>query len=108
MTEGPARLTVTLLPRKRPTPMAPPIAIMDSCGSESFRCRWEALTAWSVGDPFWSDSFVIVIAGLPDTGPLWRMLQNGASQRAPYSSIGCDPLESIYEYLNFFMRVVMN
>ena len=53
------------------------MAIMDSCRSESFRCRWEELTAAFAGDPFWSDSFVIVIAGLPDTGALWRMLQNG-------------------------------
>src|SRR2546421_6953728 len=31
MTAGPASRMVTLLPRNRPTPMAPPMAIMVSC-----------------------------------------------------------------------------
>src|SRR5580700_9499949 len=31
MTAGPARRIVTLLPRNKPTPMAPPMAIMVSC-----------------------------------------------------------------------------
>src|ERR1700730_4150916 len=31
MTAGPARRIVTLLPKNKPTPMAPPMAIMVSC-----------------------------------------------------------------------------
>src|SRR6516162_8938147 len=39
MTAGPARRTVTLLPRNKPTPIAPPMAIMVSCLWLSRRCR---------------------------------------------------------------------
>src|SRR5712692_10176490 len=39
MTPGPASCTVTLLPRKRPTPMAPPMAIMVSWRWFNWRCR---------------------------------------------------------------------
>src|SRR5712692_1890562 len=42
MTPGPASSMVTLLPRKRPTPMAPPMAIMVSCRALSRRCRFSA------------------------------------------------------------------
>src|SRR5437660_9904580 len=38
MTAGPASRMVTLLPRNRPTPMAPPMAIMVSC--RWLRRRW--------------------------------------------------------------------
>src|SRR5271169_2589490 len=39
MTAGPARRMVTLLPRNKPTPMAPPMAIMVSCLWLRRRCR---------------------------------------------------------------------
>src|SRR5713226_4685414 len=38
MTPGPASSMVTLLPRKRPTPIAPPIAIIVSCREFNRRC----------------------------------------------------------------------
>src|SRR6516225_11005 len=39
ITAGPARRMVTLLPRNKPTPMAPPIAIIVSCLWLKRRCR---------------------------------------------------------------------
>src|SRR5215472_13690427 len=39
ITAGPARRMVTLLPRNKPTPIAPPMAIMVSCLWLRRRCR---------------------------------------------------------------------
>jgi hypothetical protein len=39
MTLGPARPMANLLPRNRPVPIAPPIAIMLIWPAVSFRCR---------------------------------------------------------------------
>src|SRR2546429_1969193 len=43
MTAGPARRTVKLLPKNKPTPMAPPMAIMVSCLWP--RRRWRPSTS---------------------------------------------------------------
>src|SRR5581483_2477123 len=43
MTPGPASAMVTLLPRKRPTPIAPPMAIMVSW--RELRRRWRSASA---------------------------------------------------------------
>src|SRR4029077_19852733 len=52
ITEGPARLMVTLLPKNRPTPMAPPIAIMESWRSVNWRCRfWDGCAASAASLP---------------------------------------------------------
>src|SRR5215472_12176459 len=52
MTPGPARRIVTLLPKKRPTPIAPPMASMLSC-------RWVSLRLSSAVSPGWlGKSFV--------------------------------------------------
>src|SRR6185503_19735391 len=45
ITPGPARRIVTLLPRNRPTPIAPPMAIMVSCLWPRRRCRPSASCA---------------------------------------------------------------
>src|SRR5205809_5215731 len=47
MTAGPARRTVTLLPKNKPTPMAPPMAIMVSCLWP--RRRWRPSTSGVAG-----------------------------------------------------------
>src|SRR5215472_2618274 len=48
MTPGPARRIVTLLPKKRPTPIAPPMASMVSC-------RWVSLRFSSRLSSVWTD-----------------------------------------------------
>src|SRR5260370_39699481 len=105
MTEGPARLMVTLLPKNRPTPMAPPMAIMDSWRSVSLRCKcWDG---WAVSGAFSppGEALVIVILRLPPFAqpacpqPLHReSMGNG--------SITCDLLRLIRKPANVFLRGV--
>src|ERR1700676_3387533 len=47
MTAGPARRMVTLLPRNKPTPIAPPMAIMVSCLWP--KRRWSPSASGTVG-----------------------------------------------------------
>src|SRR5215469_16738004 len=69
MTPGPARRIVTLLPKKRPTPIAPPMASMLSC-------RWVSLRLSSADSPVCPDkSFVPGVRPSEVSGTLFMPAQ---------------------------------
>src|SRR5260370_16382128 len=107
MREGPARLRVTSLPKNRPTPMAPPMAIMDSWRSVSLRCKcWDG---WAVSGAFSppGEALVIVILRLP---PFAQPACPQALHRESMGngSIACDLLQLIQKQSNFFLLVVLH
>src|SRR5690242_16283760 len=89
MTPGPASRIVTVLPRKRPTPMAPPMASMVSCLCVSLRrssSYWGATTAES---------------------PLGDSVA-GAGSGSEFSAMLVQIEQGVAEPVNFSRRIVMN
>src|SRR5260370_28218470 len=98
---------VTLPPRNRPTPMAPPMAIMDSWRSVSLRCKcWDG---WADSGAFSppGEALVIVILTLPPFAqPAWpQTLHRGSMGNG---STACDLLQLIQKQSNFFLGVVVH
>src|SRR5690242_10617628 len=89
MTTGPGSRSVTVLPRKRPTPMAPPMASMVSCLCVSLRrssSYWGATAAESpLGDS-----------------------AAGAGSGSEFSAMLVQIEQGVAEVVNLSRRIVMN
>src|ERR1700720_3325449 len=85
ITPGPASRTVTLLPRKRPTPMAPPIVIMLSWRCVSLR-----------------------LSSLPSGGALGELLIGFTLSGHQPSGTMREITKNVLELLNLVDRVVVN